>query len=162
MAQSEGRGDWDAGERVGINQFNHGDTERHGEDKEGERSVLIHEELTSEIIGAAIEVHRELGPGLLESAYQVCMCREFSLRSIPFEQKVPLAVEYKGVKLECAYEMDFRVDRKVVVDLKAVSKMLPVFEAQLHTYLKLSKCRVGLLINFHVLVLKNGIIRRAL
>ena len=124
--------------------------------------MLLHESLTKEIIGAAIEVHRELGPGLLESAYQACLCRELELRGVPFQQKVGLPLTYKGVELDCGYEIDILVEGKVVVELKAVTEMHPVFEAQLLTYMKLSGSRVGLLINFHVPALKDGITRRAL
>lgn len=124
---------------------------------------MLHEkELTDKIIGAAIEVHRELGPGLLESTYQTCLARELSLRNISFEQEAPLPVEYKGVRVECGYRLDFVVDRKVVVELKAVDAIHPVHEAQLLTYLKLSGCRVGLLINFNVPALKDGLRRRIL
>ena len=124
---------------------------------------MLHEkELTDSIIGAAIEVHRELGPGLLESTYQTCLARELSLRNIPFEQEAPLPVEYKGTRVECGYRLDFVVDGRVVVELKAVDAIHPVHEAQLLTYLKLSKCRVGLLINFNVPALKDGLRRRIL
>ncbi|MGQ0636837.1 MAG: GxxExxY protein [Planctomycetaceae bacterium] len=119
-------------------------------------------QLTEAIIGAAIEVHRELGPGLLESAYHQCLCHELSLRKIPFERKVPLPVAFKGLRLECGYEMDIVVDNQVIVELKAVEKLIPVFEAQLITYLKLSGKPVGLLINFHVPALKDGIRRMIL
>jgi GxxExxY protein len=125
--------------------------------------MVLHEEaLTREIIGAAIEVHRELGPGLLESAYRSCLARELSLRGLPFEQEKPLPVEYKGVRLECGYRLDFVVDGKVVVELKAVDEIHPVHEAQLLTYLKLTGCRVGLLLNLNVPVLRDGITRRVL
>lgn len=124
--------------------------------------MLIHEKLTEQIIGAAIEVHRELGPGLLESAYLACMAHELSLRGISFHMEEELPVIYKGVRIDCGYRLDILVDEKVVVELKAVSEMYPVFEAQLLTYMRISNCSVGLLINFHVPVLKNGIIRRVL
>jgi len=124
--------------------------------------ALIHEELTREIIGAAIEVHKELGPGLLESAYHSCLCFEFELRKIPFQSKVKLPLNYKGYVLESGYEMDIFVDSKVVVELKATTESHPVYEAQLLTYMKLTKSAVGLLINFHVPVLKDGITRRVL
>jgi GxxExxY protein len=124
--------------------------------------MLYEKELTSQIIGAAIEVHRALGPGLLESAYQACLARELSLREIPFAQQTELPVEYKGVSLECGYRLDFLVAEKVVVELKAVDELHPVHEAQLLTYLKLTGCRVGLLINFNVAVLKTGIKRMVL
>ena len=124
--------------------------------------MLYEKKLTSQIIGAAIEVHKALGPGLLESAYQACLARELSLRRVPFEREKPLPVEYKGVQLNCGYRLDFLVNDKVVVELKAVERMHPVHEAQLLTYLMLSGCRVGLLINFNVPVLKDGIVRRVL
>ncbi len=116
-------------------------------------------ELTEKIIGAAIEVHRALGPGLLESVYQVCMQRELSLRNIPFESEKPLAISYKGVSVEGGLRLDFLIDGKVVVELKAVNDLLPIHQAQLLTYLKLTGCKVGLLINFNVRVLKDGIKR---
>ena len=124
--------------------------------------MLYEKDLTSQIIGAAIEVHRELGPGLLESAYQACLAREFSLRSLPFEQEKPLPVEYKGTRVDCGYHLDFIVAEKVVVELKAVNVVQKVHEAQLLTYLKLTGCRLGLLINFNVPVLKDGIKRMVL
>jgi len=124
--------------------------------------MLYEKELTSQIIGAAIEVHRALGPGLLESAYQVCLAHEFSQQGIPFEQEKSLPVEYKGVRLDCGYRLDFLVAGKVIVELKAVDELHPVHEAQLLTYLKLTGCRVGLLINFNVPVLKKGIKRMVL
>ena len=124
--------------------------------------MFYEKNLTGQIIGAAIEVHRALGPGLLESVYQACLAREFSLRNLPFEQEKPLPVEYKGVRVDCGYRLDFIVAGKVVVELKAVDAIRPVHEAQLLTYLKLTGCRVGLLINFNVPVLKDGIKRRVL
>ncbi|GAB4429864.1 MAG: GxxExxY protein [Anaerolineae bacterium] len=123
---------------------------------------LYEKELTGQIIGAAIEVHRELGPGLLESAYQTCLAQELKLRNLKFEKEKPLPVSYKGCQLDCGYRLDFLVEGKVVVELKAVEAIQPVHEAQLLTYLKLTRCRVGLLINFNVPVLKKGIIRRVL
>lgn len=123
---------------------------------------MYEKELTGQIIGAAIEVHREIGPGLLESAYQACLAREFSLRSLPFEQEKPLPVEYKGMRVECGYRLDFIVAGKVVVELKAVNAIHKVHEAQLLTYLKLTGCRVGLLINFNVPMLKDGVKRMVL
>ena len=123
---------------------------------------LLEKESTEKIIGAAIEVHRVLGPGLLESVYQPCMAHEFSLRNMLYGQQIPLAVEYKGVRLDCGYRIDFIVENKVILELKAVEMILPVHEAQLLTYLKLTGCRVGLLINFNVPVLRQGIVRRVL
>lgn len=119
-------------------------------------------ELTHRIIGAAIEVHKSLGPGLLESAYQICLARELALRQIEFEQEKPIPIHYKGVALDCGYRLDFVVENRVVVELKAVEKALPVHEAQLLTYLKLTGCKVGLLINFNIPVLKDGVTRLVL
>jgi GxxExxY protein len=124
--------------------------------------MLYEEALTERIIGAAIEVHRAVGPGLLESAYQTCLAYEFSLRGLDFEQQKPLSIEYKGTRLECGYRLDFLVADKVVVELKAVDELHPVHEAQLMTYMKLAGCRIGLLINFNVPLLKDGIRRRVL
>jgi GxxExxY protein len=121
--------------------------------------MLIHEELTREIIAAAIEVHKELGPGLLESAYEECLCHELSLRGIAFQRQVPQAVSYKGVRLDCGYRLDVVVHDLVVLELKSVDALIPLHEAQLLTYLRLSKKKVGLLINFNVVLLKDGITR---
>jgi GxxExxY protein len=123
---------------------------------------LLEKELTEKIIGAAIEVHRILGPGLLESAYQVCMERESMLRSIPFEHLVKLPLNYKGLDLDTGYVIDLVYDKRVIVELKAVECVIPVHEAQLLTYMRLMGIRVGLLINFNVPVLKDGIYRRVL
>jgi GxxExxY protein len=124
--------------------------------------MLIYEELSHEIYGAAIEVHREIGPGLLESAYEECLCRELSLRKIGFERQVPQAVQYKGVKLDCGYRMDVVVDNRVVLELKAVESLEAIHEAQLMTYLRLSMKKLGFLMNFNVPLMKDGIIRRFL
>ena len=124
--------------------------------------MLMHEELTREIIGAAMEVHRELGPGLLESTYRICLCYELQLRGLRAETELDLPIVYKGVKLDGGYRIDVLVENTVVIELKAVEKVLPVCEAQLITYLRLSGNRVGLLINFNVPVLKDGITRRVL
>ncbi len=117
---------------------------------------------TSPIIGAAIEVHRELGPGLLESAYEHCLCHEFTLRGLEVRRQVDVPVYYKGLRLDCGYKIDFIVENEVVVELKAIDKLLPVHEAQLLAYLRLLRKRVGLLINFNVPVLVQGIMRRVL
>ncbi len=114
---------------------------------------------TGKIIGAAIEVHKALGPGLLESAYEQCLCRELALQEIPFQRQVDLPVEYKDVRLDCGYKMDIVVDDSIIVELKSVDKLLPIHEAQLLTYLKLSHRQIGLLINFNTPVLKDGIKR---
>jgi len=116
--------------------------------------------LTDVVIAAAIEVHRQLGPGLLESAYQECLARELTLRNIPFERETPLPLEYKGVHLEYGYRLDFLVAKSVVIEVKAVEVIAPIHEAQLVTYLKLGDWQVGLLINFNVLQLTSGIRRR--
>lgn len=115
--------------------------------------------LTSGIIGAAIAVHRGLGPGLLESAYQACMAWELGQRGLRHERQVPLPVVYNDVVLECGYKLDLVVERLVVVELKAVARLEPVHTAQVLTYLRLSGCPAGLLINFNVPVLKSGIRR---
>jgi GxxExxY protein len=132
------------------------ESQRHGENKEQK------DPRTSPIIGAAIEVHRHLGPGLLESAYEECLCHELHLRGLVFERQVALPVSYKGLQLDCGYRIDMVVEQEVVIELKAVDKILPVHEAQLLTYLKISGKRVGLLINFNVPLLTQGIIRRVL
>jgi GxxExxY protein len=124
--------------------------------------MLIEEELTQAIIGAAIEVHRVLGPGLLESAYEECLCHELSLRGLSFKRQVELPVVYKGIRLDCGYRMDLVVEDRVVLELKTVEQLLPVHEAQLLTYLKLSGIKVGLLFNFHAETLKQGMKRRVL
>ena len=119
-------------------------------------------ELTRAVIGAAIEVHRALGPGLLESAYDRCLERELACRGIPCRRQVALPLEYKGVRLDCGYRVDFVFGSELALELKAVSTLEPVHEAQLLTYMKLGGWRLGLLINFNVAVLKNGIRRRIL
>ena len=124
--------------------------------------MLIDEALTEQIIGAAMEVHRQLGPGLMESVYQACLAHELDLRGIKWEREKALPILYKGAQLDCGYRLDFLVEDKVVVELKAVEQLLPIHEAQLLTYLKISGCKVGLLINFNVPLLKQGIKRRVL
>ena len=128
--------------------------------RKGNDGITKHENLTEAIIGAAIEVHKELGPGLMESAYEECLCHELSVRNLPFQRQVPLPICYKKIKLDCGYRMDIVVENTVVLELKAIEAILPIHEAQLITYLKLSKQPVGLLINFNVPVLKDGIVRR--
>jgi GxxExxY protein len=118
--------------------------------------------LTGAVIGAAIEVHRVLGPGLLESVYQRALCHELDLRSIPYASQVRVPVEYKGNPLGDDLVMDVVVDGRTVLELKAVERLEPIHEAQLLTYLRLSRIRVGLLINFNVRVLKDGVRRRVL
>ncbi len=120
---------------------------------------LYQEQLTGQMIGAAIEVHKQLGPGLLESTYQACLCHELELRGISFECQKPLPLDYKGVKLECGYRIDLLVAGLVIVEIESVEALAPIHEAQLLTYLKLTGVKVGLLINFNVVVLKEGIRR---
>jgi GxxExxY protein len=115
--------------------------------------------VTDQIIGAAIEVHRNLGPGLLESAYEQCLCRELSLRGIPFQRQLALPVGYKGALIDCGYRIDLLVYERVILELKAVDHLMPVHLAQILTYLKLSGHHVGLLINFNVTSLRQGIRR---
>ena len=119
-------------------------------------------QLTGNVIGAAIEVHRILGPGLLESAYEECLCHELKLRGIPFERQKALPVEYKGVMLDCGYRLDIGVEKRLILELKACERLERIHEAQLLTYLKLTSIRIGLLINFNVTVLRQGIKRMAL
>ena len=116
-------------------------------------------EITEKIIGAAIEVHKAIGSGLLESAYKECLAHEMRIRGLNFERQVPLSVAYKGVTLDCGYRLDFLVEKAVVVELKDVKSLQPIHEAQLLTYLKLGGWTVGLLINFIVPILKSGIKR---
>ena len=116
-------------------------------------------ELSSSIIGAAIEVHKELGPGLLESAYEECLCLELRDRGLTFERQLSLPVQYKAHTINCAYRIDILVQNTIVVELKAVDRIEPIHKAQLLTYLKLSKKKLGLLINFKVPFLKEGIVR---
>ena len=117
-------------------------------------------QLSYQVIGAAMEVHRALGPGLLESAYEECLCKELELRGLPFERQRPLPVTYKGLHLDAGYRIDVLVENRIVLELKAVETLLPIHEAQLLTYLKLGGWQLGLLINFNVEVLKDGIRRR--
>ncbi len=118
--------------------------------------------LTGAVIGAAIEVHRHLGPGLLESVYRRCLCHELALRGIPFRAHVKLPIHYKGLKLGDDLEIDIIVDDRLVLELKSVEKIIGVHEAQLLTYLRLSEIKLGLLLYFNVRFLKDGIMRRIL
>ncbi|MDQ3087285.1 MAG: GxxExxY protein [Acidobacteriota bacterium] len=115
--------------------------------------------ITEKIIGCAIEVHRNLGPGLLESAYEKCLCYELTQAGFEYKQQLPLPVIYKGINLECGYRMDVVVEDLVIVEIKAIERILPVHEAQLLSYLKLYNKKVGLLMNFHVPMLKSGLKR---
>jgi GxxExxY protein len=125
-------------------------------------SNLIDEELTKRVIGAAIEVHRVLGPGLMESAYQVCLAKELADLGVVFQREVALPVQYKGVQLDCGYRLDFVVEKRLVLEIKSVEKIEPVHEAQLLTYMKLGRFPLGLLLNFNARLLKDGMIRRVL
>ncbi|PKB65857.1 MAG: GxxExxY protein [SAR202 cluster bacterium Io17-Chloro-G4] len=116
-------------------------------------------EVTHAVIGAAIEVHRAIGPGLLESAYEECLCQELKLREIPYSRQQELPVQYKGIQLDCGYRMDLVVAGEVVIEIKSLDALMPIHKAQLMTYLKLGGWKVGLLINFNVPVLKQGIQR---
>ena len=113
--------------------------------------------LSNEVIGAAIEVHKQLGPGLLESTYQQCLAHEFKLRGINFEMEYPLPVEYKGVHLDCGYRIDFLVENRIILELKSVEQIKGIHEAQLLTYMKLANIAHGFLINFNVKLLKQGL-----
>ncbi len=124
--------------------------------------MLAHEAISQAVIGSAMEVHRALGPGLLESAYQMCLAAEFEHRGIEFVREVPIPVTYRGRHLDCGYRADFVVADVLVLELKAIEKLLPIHEAQLLTCLRLTNKQVGLLINFHVPLLKDGIVRRVL
>lgn len=116
-------------------------------------------ELTHSIIGACIEIHNELGPGLLESAYEECLCFELAQRDVQFTRQQPLPLVYKGVRLDCGYQLDVVVENAIILELKTVERLLPIHEAQLLTYLKLTRLSLGLLLNFNVPVLKHGIKR---
>jgi GxxExxY protein len=135
--------------------IHHGETEA--------RSRLLHEPLSQQVIGAPIEVHRTLGPGLLESAYEECLCHELHFRGLAFKRQVELPVHYKGVSLDCGYKLDIVVKDQIILELKCVEHLLPVHEAQLLTYLKLTGKRVGFLLNFNVATLaRGGIVRKVL
>lgn len=116
-------------------------------------------ELSSKVIGAAIEVHKALGPGLLESVYEEGFCHELSLRNIKYERQKPLPVVYKDKKLDCGYRLDVVVENSIIVELKSCDKIQSIHKAQLLTYLKLAKISLGLLFNFNTILMKDGIIR---
>ncbi len=123
---------------------------------------LRHADLTKEIIGAAIEVHKAVGPGLLEGVYEECLCHELSLRHLAFQRQLIVPVTYKGVTLDCGYRLDILVENTVVLEIKSVEQIHAVFEAQLLTYMRQLQKEIGLLINFNVPVLRAGIIRKVL
>jgi GxxExxY protein len=124
--------------------------------------MLIYEELTRAIRGAAMEVHQAIGPGLLESTYEECLCHELNLCGLRFQRQVPLPVVYKNVNLDCGYRLDIVVEDKVILELKSVEEISPLHKAQLLTHLRLSSKKVGLLINFNTPLLKDGITRMVL
>ena len=116
-------------------------------------------QLSSKIIGAAIEVHKTLGPGLLESAYEECLCHELNIQGLLFEKQNPLTIYYKGKKLDCGYRLDIVVEKAVIIELKSCEKVEPIHKAQLLTYLKLSGLNLGLILNFNVPLMRDGIVR---
>ena len=118
-------------------------------------------QLTGEVINAAIEVHKTLGPGLLESIYEECLCHEFGLRKIPYERQKELPIEYKGIRLNANLRLDALVNKQLILEIKSCDALLPIHEAQLLTYLKVTGLKIGLLINFNVPMLKDGIKRLA-
>jgi len=120
---------------------------------------MTDKQLTHEIIGAAIAIHKEIGPGLLEAVYEECLAHEFAARDLPFERQKPIPVVYKGAKLDCGYRADLVVAGRVIVEVKAIAALAPIHEAIMLTYIRLSGCKIGLLINFHSAVLKEGIKR---
>jgi GxxExxY protein len=124
---------------------------------------LVHDSVLSErVIKMAIDVHRQLGPGLLESTYEECLCFELHADGTQFERQVALPVIYKTVKLDCAYRMDIVVEQRLVIEVKSVDRLMPIHEAQMLTYLRLSGHKVGLLMNFNTAILKNGLRRLVL
>jgi len=131
-------------------------------DRVGVEQKLRYEQLTEQILGAAIEVHKTLGPGLLESAYEKCLCHELNLRGLLFERQITVPVSYKGVNLDCGYKLDILVENTVILELKCVERVTSIHEAQLLTYMKLLNKPVGFIINFNVAVLRAGIVRKVL
>ncbi|MBY0260784.1 MAG: GxxExxY protein [Phycisphaerales bacterium] len=123
--------------------------------------MLELQDLSEQIIGAALEVHRELGPGLLEGAYEACLCHALAERGVPFARQVELPVTFRGTRVDCGFRIDVLVDARVVVELKAIEKLLPIHEAQLMTYLRLGRYPVGLLFNFNSVRLMDAFVRRA-
>lgn len=124
-----------------------------------ERKLGRFEDGTEEVIGSLIEVHRFLGPGLMESAYEACLCAELTARGLKFERQLPLPISYKGAQLDCGYRLDMVVGDSVLLELKAVERLLPIHQAQVITYLRLSQLPVGLLVNFNVTALRSGLRR---
>ena len=134
---------------------------KHHEDHEGPRRLRF-DELSKRVIGCAIEVHRTLGPGLLESTYEQCLAHELKCAGISFKLQYPLPVNYNGVKLDCGYRVDLFIDNKIIFEFKSVDKVLPIHQAQLLTYMKLAGIKIGLLMNFNVRFMKDGIKRMVL
>ncbi len=122
--------------------------------------ALLDEDLTERVIAAAIAVHRTLGPGLLESAYEACLCAELKEAGLAFDRQRPLQIRYKSAEVDCGYRMDLVVEGRLLLELKSVEKLLPIHEAQLITYLRLSGLRIGLLMNFNTQLMKDGIKRK--
>ena len=135
--------------------MNHGATE----DTEDVLALVHGTTVTEQIIGMAIEVHKQLGPGLLESAYEECLCFELKSKGLAHARQVPLPVVYKDIRLESSYRMDIVVENEVIIEIKAVDRLMPIHEAQMLTYLKLSGLKVGLLLNFNSILLKEGLRR---
>ena len=128
----------------------------------GTAPKLRYEELTERILGAVIEVHKVLGPGLMESAYEECLCHELNLRDLQFERQMTVPVSYKGVSLDCGYKLDLLIENTVILELKCVERITSVHEAQLLTYMKLLTKPVGFIINFNVPVMRAGVVRKVL
>ncbi len=121
--------------------------------------ITTEKKLTEDVIGCAIEVHRALGPGLLESAYESCLAYEFDLQGIKYERQKVVPIVYKGMEMECGYRADLLVEEQLIIEIKSVSALLPVHDAQVLSYMKMSGCWIGLLLNFNEAYLKNGIKR---
>lgn len=134
----------------------------HHRDTECTEDENSQDELSRQVIGLAMEVHKALGPGLLESAYEECLCYKLAQAGLAFTRQQPLPIVYKGVRLQCGYRLDIVVEERLIIEIKAVDALLPIHEAQLLTYLRLRGIRTGLLMNFHVQLLKNGIKRRVI
>ena len=120
------------------------------------------DKLSNRVIGCSLEVHRHLGPGLLESTYEQCLAHELKMEGIPFKLQCTLPVQYKGIKLDCGYRIDLLVDDRIIIELKSVERVLPIHQAQLLTYMKLSAISIGLLLNFNVKFMRSGIKRMVL
>ena len=123
------------------------------------KSIMNINELSKRIVGSAIEAHKVLGPGLLESAYEECLCHELHLHNLSFERQQPLPVKYKDIQLDCGYKLDVLVEEVIILELKSCERISPIHKAQLLTYLKLTGLNVGLLLNFNAVVMRDGIVR---